>query len=148
MIEEEGEGGGSEIERENRGRKRMQGRKMKKRVKGGRVKEGEALKEKKQRGEVKKGMGRSGGNKVFKLLTATGRNTMSSKETQTQKRGRATGQRARLRDGGLGGEEEGESGRTAVRILISGNWPPREQKLGDGRQGGKSGEHNMHFLTE
>ena len=22
----------------------------------------------------------------------------------------------------------------AVRILISGNWPPREQKLGDGRQ--------------
>jgi len=40
----------------------------------------------------------------------------------------------RSRDGGLGGEEEGESGRAAATILISGNWPPRELKLGDGRQ--------------
>lgn len=50
------------------------------------------------------------------------------------------------RDGGLGGEEEGESGRSAVRILISSNWPPREKKLGDGRQGRKRRERNSQFF--
>lgn len=43
-------------------------------------------------------------------------------------------QQARQGDGVLGGEEEGESGRAAARILINCNWPPRELELGDGRQ--------------
>lgn len=71
-----------------------------------------------------------------------GRSTASSKKEKQ------TGQHLKQEDGGLRGEEEGESGRAAVRILISGNWPPREQKLGDGRQEEKRGVHNSQFLTE
>lgn len=54
----------------------------------------------------------------------------------------------RRRDGDLAEKEEGESGRATARILINGNWPPREQKLGDGRQGGRRGKKNSQFLTE
>ena len=35
----------------------------------------------------------------------------------------------------LGEEEVGEPRRAAVRILISANWSPREQKLEDGEAG-------------
>lgn len=73
-------------------------------------------------------------NKVFKLLVATVGGSASSKEAE--ERERHGGQsRQRDRDGGLGGEEEGEPGRSAVRILISSNWSLREQKLGDEEAG-------------
>ena len=53
---------------------------------------------------------------------------------------RASGWQAEQGDGGLGGEKGGGVQGSAVRILISGNWPPRELKPGDGRQGGERGE--------
>lgn len=83
-------------------------------------------------GEVAEKMRRQGENKVFKLLVAIVRSSISSKEEEERERhGDGAKQGERDRDGGLGGEEEGEPGRSAVRILISGNWSLREQKLGD-----------------
>lgn len=73
-------------------------------------------------------------NKVFKLLVATVGGSTSSKEAEERERHGGQG-RQRDRDGGLGGEEEGEPGRSAVRILISSNWSLREQKLGDEEAG-------------
>lgn len=82
-------------------------------------------------GEVAEKMRRQGENKVFKLLVATVRSSISSKEEERERHGDGAKQGERDRDGGLGGEEEGEPGRSAVRILISSNWSLREQKLGD-----------------
>lgn len=75
---------------------------------------------------------------MFKLLVATVRGSTSSKEGEERERHGGRG-RGRDRDGGLGGEEEGEPGRSAVRILISSNWSLREQKLGD-EEAGSGGE--------
>lgn len=87
-------------------------------------------------------------NKVFKPATATGRAVASSKKEKQSAGGwRMEDGGGGLAGGGGGGgdrrgremevlEERKKRGslgeRAAVRILISGNWSLREQKLGDG----------------